>query len=543
VAGVVHAGHGEHDVRDGGAVVHHGEPRAVAADLEAPHRPAGGAVVPDRDGAGPLRQRGPGGIVGADETDARRVRDEALEGADERVEAAPVVEAVGLEVGDEDVAGAEFDERPVALVRLDDEGRRRVPGVPNCTPAHLVQVAADEERGVGAGLDEDERQQRGRRRLAVGPGDRHRRPLAADLLEQLGAAQDGDTALACGLDLGVGPRDRRGDGDGVDVTDVGLPVADVDLDADALEAPQRGRVLQVRTGDPFAHGGEDRGDGAHARATGAHHVHGVEVLERHAAWASRSSAMRSAASRWPARAAAAAMASRAAGEAMRGASSAARRSPVQSGSGTTRQAPAAASRRAPTPWWSCGAIGSGTRTDGTPTAVSSATVTPPARPTHTSAADRRVGTRSSYSTAWYWSLSGAGRRGPSAVQSRAPSAWWTATSSRSDQRSTRSNTASLMRRAPREPPVTATRWRPGSIPSSVRALRRASGSRDTRRTSSRTGVPVSTDLGRPVPSNATALAFAHRAASRLAAPGTALASATTRGTRSTSAATAHGQAA
>ncbi|MND08954.1 hypothetical protein D3C83_319300 [compost metagenome] len=50
------------------------------------------------------------------------------------------------------------------------------------------------------------------------------------------------------------------------------------------------------------------------------------------------------------------------------------------------------------------------------------------------------------------------------------------------------------------------------------------------------GFPVTTARGSGVPSKLTALAFANRARRRLAAPGTAFCSATTSGTRRTTAA-------
>ena len=56
--------------------------------------------------------------------------------------------------------------------------------------------------------------------------------------------------------------------------------------------------------------------------------------------------------------------------------------------------------------------------------------------------------------------------------------------------------------------------------------------------SGRMGLPVTTACGSGVPSKLTALALAKRASRRLAAPGTAFCSATTSGTRRTTAASA-----
>ncbi len=128
------------------------------------------------------------------------------------------------------------------------------------------------------------------------------------------------------------------------------------------------------------------------------------------------------------------------------------------------------------------------------------------------------------------------RPADSVSQSRAPITWRMATPVRGRHIRARAATASLMRRAPSEPPNAATTTASAGRPRSCRALARAAGWRATARTSDRTGFPVSTARGRGVPSNDTAEARATRAAQRLAAPGTAFCSATTIGTRSRAAA-------
>ena len=100
-----------------------------------------------------------------------------------------------------------------------------------------------------------------------------------------------------------------------------------------------------------------------------------------------------------------------------------------------------------------------------------------------------------------------------------------------------------MRSDPSEPPATSTTLRSWGRPSSSRARLRESGERSTAATSGRMGFPVTTARGRGVPSNDTALARAKRAVSRLTAPGTAFCSATTKGTRRSTAAAAAGRAA
>src|SRR5207302_9044167 len=58
----------------------------------------------------------------------------------------------------------------------------------------------------------------------------------------------------------------------IDVAHVGGVVAHVDLDAEAPEALEAGRGLEVAARDAVAHPAEHVGDGAHAGAARTHHV-------------------------------------------------------------------------------------------------------------------------------------------------------------------------------------------------------------------------------------------------------------------------------
>ena len=96
-----------------------------------------------------------------------------------------------------------------------------------------------------------------------------------------------------------------------------------------------------------------------------------------------------------------------------------------------------------------------------------------------------------------------------------------------------------MRSAPSEPPETRTTRRPG-LDAELGAGRGWRRGRSMASTSGRTGLPVTTARGSGVSGNETAHALANRPAKRLAAPGRAFCSATTIGTRRTTAARVHG---
>ena len=92
-------------------------------------------------------------------------------------------------------------------------------------------------------------------------------------------------------------------------------------------------------------------------------------------------------------------------------------------------------------------------------------------------------------------------------------------SSRSFQRSTSPAAASLIRRAPSEPPNTATVGRSSGRPSDRRAAAAGLGARSTAAISGRTGVPVTTARGSGFPSQPTALARANRPKQPVGRPG------------------------
>ena len=209
--------------------------------------------------------RGGDSIVGAAHDRAGHAVDEAFERRDELLEAAVVVEVVGLDARHDRGLGTESQERAVALVGFDDEplaaAVRRV-------GADLVDLAADHEAGLPA---------RARRMsasiddvvvLPCEPATAIVRRVAASAASAAERCSTGDTELARRdqLDVSLGDRGRVHDRVGVGRHVLGA-VADDDAHAGRLEAREHDRVLDVGAAHLVAHAHEQQRDRAHADAT------------------------------------------------------------------------------------------------------------------------------------------------------------------------------------------------------------------------------------------------------------------------------------
>jgi hypothetical protein len=132
---------------------------------------------------------------------------------------------VGVEVGHDRHVRPVQQERPVALVRLDDEV---LAAAVVCVRADLGDLAADHERRVEAGVLQDHREQRGCCGLSVGTGDRDRPAVDHGGGERLGPVQDPQAARARLDEFQVVGRDRGGVHDRVDAVEVGRLVGTED---------------------------------------------------------------------------------------------------------------------------------------------------------------------------------------------------------------------------------------------------------------------------------------------------------------------------
>ncbi len=165
-------------------------------------------------------------VVGPDDRSRPR-RQETVEGVDEVVEVAVVVEMVGLDVGHHRDLRIELQERAVALVGLDDDP---LAGVPHRVGADLVDVTPDEKARVQPGFDQDQGQHRGGRGLAVGPGHGDAATARGDGGQGLGPAEHHQAPSAALDDLGVCVGDGGGHRHHLGVDHMGGVVAHEDPD-------------------------------------------------------------------------------------------------------------------------------------------------------------------------------------------------------------------------------------------------------------------------------------------------------------------------
>ena len=253
-------------------------PDGVGCRLDdAPVGPGGGPVG---RGVTQLGETGRAGIVETDDARSTGLFDEPHEGRLEPVEAAVVLEMIGLDVGDDHPVSVELDERPVALVGLDDE---HAPAADGSSGPEIPEVAAHDERRVEARGPQRRGEHRRGRGLAVRAGDRDRLPRRGDRGQDLGPSEHRDPPTA-GLDelrvvVGNGGRVR----DDVDVANVLRPMADPHLGSGRAEAVDDHRATEVGATDGVAGAEEDLGDGAHPRPADPEDVDalGRSEVDRH----------------------------------------------------------------------------------------------------------------------------------------------------------------------------------------------------------------------------------------------------------------------
>ena len=190
-----------------------------------------------------------------------------------------VVHVVGLDVGDDDDVGVEIEKRAVGFVGLADE---ELPVAVTAVCVVALHDAADQEAGVEPHAVEHGGAHRGRRRLAMGAGDREGGVAGSQSGKHLRAGPYGNTQLAGANQLRIRLGNRRGDHDhvGLDLVDgLGL-MPDEDLHAGTGELADIARRLQVRTGHPITALMEHQGDAAHAGAADADEMSALEGRRR-----------------------------------------------------------------------------------------------------------------------------------------------------------------------------------------------------------------------------------------------------------------------
>ncbi len=281
---IVPPGHGHahviqaHDIPADGRD-HHVEAGAVGAHLQVDGPHLGLWVGPVGDDAAVLHPGGHGlhfGMVEAHHGAAVEgdALDEFLEGPFDGLEVAPVVQMLGIDVGDHRHGGLQIEEGAVALVGLDHHPFALAGlGV----GAIGVDHPAVHHRGIDTPGVQQRRHQRGGGGLAVGAGDGDRVFQPHQLGQHLGALDQRDAPLLGGHQLGIvrldgGRIDHRGG-----ALDVGAVLADEDPGPQLLQPLGVGRGLGVGALHHIAQGQHDLGISAHAGAADAGEVDRTDV--------------------------------------------------------------------------------------------------------------------------------------------------------------------------------------------------------------------------------------------------------------------------
>ena len=246
-----------------------GEAHPTGPGLDLPRPPARGRRTAIRDR--PVTLGEPGGVLTVDADDLRSgdLCEVAVEPVDDGGKRAEVVEVVGLDVGEDRAVERQLQEGAVALVGLDDE---QVATRPSGAGPEIVHVATDDEVRVEPGGVGDGGEHRGRRRLAVRAGHRHRGGPRADRGEHAGPPQDRDASGAGGGQLDVAGGDRRRCRDSVDAMDHRRVMSDRHVHPDRPQPVDDRAPAGIAAGDRVAHLGEHRGDRVHARPGDPDHV-------------------------------------------------------------------------------------------------------------------------------------------------------------------------------------------------------------------------------------------------------------------------------
>ncbi len=192
------------------------------------------------------------------------------------VDAAVVVQVVGLDVGHHGDLGREHQEGAVALVGLhrDDLADTGVGA-----QSGGDQLPADHVTGVDAQVLEDHGDHGGRGGLAVGSGDRDALTAQQEGPQGRGSGQDPQTPPARLGQLGVVLADRGGDHQGLGGVEVLGRVAHVDPRAHPLQVAQGVAVPGVAAGDLHTGLQQHTGDTGHAGPAQADEVGASQLVD------------------------------------------------------------------------------------------------------------------------------------------------------------------------------------------------------------------------------------------------------------------------
>src|ERR1051325_2895292 len=221
-----------------------------------------------------------GGIVDAGDNHAPlpHARGKNVEGVLDGLEAAVVLEGIGLDVRDHGDVRRELVEGAVVLVGLHDQ---EVGPAALGVAAEVAAHAADQNGRIEPRLFEHRGDERGGRGLAVRAGDADGALPVDDLAEELFALHDADAACAGGIELAAVSSDGAGDDHEVGAVDVRGVVAEDDVDAALGEKVGGGGALQVAAGDAESLAAQDLSNATHSDPADADEMNVLNMLEIH----------------------------------------------------------------------------------------------------------------------------------------------------------------------------------------------------------------------------------------------------------------------
>ena len=168
------------------------------------------------------------------------------EGLDDVVEIAVKIEMVRVDIEDDGEGRIVIEDIRLEFARLGDE---IFASADEDITANFVEIPADENGGIGVGVDENFGNHAGRRALAVRAGDGDGvYVIAHERTEENAATDDGHTRFSSGDEFFVVVRDGVGVDDEIGTLDIVTALADDDVDAALAEHLGMFIFFAIRTG-------------------------------------------------------------------------------------------------------------------------------------------------------------------------------------------------------------------------------------------------------------------------------------------------------
>ena len=227
-----------------------------------------------------------GGMIEAHHREAveGQIFDECEESFLDRIESLEMIEMFGIDIGDDRDIGRQFEEGSVAFVGLD---HHPVAGAePRIGPIGIDDAAVDDGRIEAAGLEQG-RDERGRRGLAVRPGNRHALLETHQFGEHFRAADDRQALFARRDEFRIVALDRRRHHDDFGFSEMAGIMTDEDPRPLVAQSLDIGALGSIRSLHAIAEIDQHFGNSRHADAADADEMNGAELARQFHEYCSR----------------------------------------------------------------------------------------------------------------------------------------------------------------------------------------------------------------------------------------------------------------